>query len=56
VDAIFIDPADLAASMANWSAEHPDVVSTIERALATIVDHGKRAGVNAFSEPLAAAT
>jgi len=28
-------------------------VSTIEAALATIVEHGKRAGVNAFSEPLA---
>jgi 4-hydroxy-2-oxoheptanedioate aldolase len=53
VDAIFIGPADLAASMGKLGQpEHPDVVSTIETALATIVGHGKGAGVNAFSEPL----
>jgi 4-hydroxy-2-oxoheptanedioate aldolase len=28
-------------------------VSTIENALATIVEHGKRAGVNAFNESVA---
>jgi 4-hydroxy-2-oxoheptanedioate aldolase len=33
--------------------EHPDVVSTIENALATIVEHGKSAGVNAFNESVA---
>jgi 4-hydroxy-2-oxoheptanedioate aldolase len=54
VDAVFIGPADLAASMGKLGQpEHPDVVSTIETALATIVEHGKRAGVNAFSESLA---
>jgi 4-hydroxy-2-oxoheptanedioate aldolase len=54
VAAVFIGPADLAASMGKLGQpEHPDVVSTIERALATIVEHGKRAGVNAFSESLA---
>ena len=54
VDAVFIGPADLAASMGKLGQpEHPEIVSTIEAALATIVAHGKRAGVNAFSEPLA---
>jgi 4-hydroxy-2-oxoheptanedioate aldolase len=54
VDAVFIGPADLAASMGKLGQpEHPDIVSTIETALATIVKHGKRAGVNAFSERLA---
>lgn len=54
VDAVFIGPADLAASMGKLGQpEHPDIVDTIEAALATIVEHGKRAGVNAFSEPLA---
>jgi 4-hydroxy-2-oxoheptanedioate aldolase len=54
VDAVFIGPADLAASMGKLGQpEHPDVVSTIERALATIVEHGKSAGVNAFNESVA---
>jgi 4-hydroxy-2-oxoheptanedioate aldolase len=54
VDAVFIGPADLAASMGKLGQpEHPDVVSTIETTLATIVEHGKCAGVNAFSESLA---
>jgi 4-hydroxy-2-oxoheptanedioate aldolase len=54
VDAVFIGPADLAASMGKLGQpEHSEVVSTIEAALVTIVEHGKRAGVNAFSEPLA---
>jgi 4-hydroxy-2-oxoheptanedioate aldolase len=33
--------------------EHPDVLSAIETALATIVEHGKSAGVNAFNESVA---
>jgi 4-hydroxy-2-oxoheptanedioate aldolase len=54
VDAVFIGPADLAASMGKLGRpEHPDVVSTIENALATIVEHGKSAGVNAFNESVA---
>ena len=54
VDAVFIGPADLAASMGKLGQpEHPDMVSTIESALATIVTHGKSAGVNAFNEPTA---
>jgi 4-hydroxy-2-oxoheptanedioate aldolase len=54
VDAVFIGPADLAASMGRLGQpEHPDVVGTIETALATIVDHGKAAGVNAFNTAIA---
>jgi 4-hydroxy-2-oxoheptanedioate aldolase len=54
VDAVFIGPADLAASMGKLGQpEHPDVVSTIENALATVVEHGKSAGVNAFNESVA---
>jgi 4-hydroxy-2-oxoheptanedioate aldolase len=54
VDAVFIGPADLAASMGRLGQpEHPEVVRAIEAALATIVEHGKCAGVNAFSEAIA---
>jgi 4-hydroxy-2-oxoheptanedioate aldolase len=54
VDAVFIGPADLAASMGKLGQpESPEVVSTIEDALATIVQHGKSAGVNAFNESVA---
>jgi 4-hydroxy-2-oxoheptanedioate aldolase len=54
VDAVFIGPADLAASMGKLGKpEHPDVVSAIETALATIVERGKSAGVNAFNETVA---
>jgi 4-hydroxy-2-oxoheptanedioate aldolase len=54
VDAVFIGPADLAASMGKLGQpEHPEVMATIEAALATIVEHGKHAGVNAFNESVA---
>ncbi|MBB5160586.1 aldolase/citrate lyase family protein [Mycobacterium sp. AZCC_0083] len=54
VDAVFIGPADLAASMGRLGQpEHPDVVSAIENGLVTIVEHGKSAGVNAFNESVA---
>jgi 4-hydroxy-2-oxoheptanedioate aldolase len=54
VDAVFIGPADLAASMGKLGQpEHPEVVSAIENALAMIVQCGKSAGVNAFNENLA---
>ena len=53
VDAVFIGPADLAASMGRLGQpEHPEVVTAIENALVTIVEHGKRAGVNAFNESI----
>jgi 4-hydroxy-2-oxoheptanedioate aldolase len=54
VDAVFIGPADLAAALGRLGQpEHPEVVSTIEKALSTIAQHGKSAGVNAFNESLA---
>jgi 4-hydroxy-2-oxoheptanedioate aldolase len=54
VDAVFIGPADLAASMGKLGQpEHPDVVTAIETALAAIVERGKSAGVNAFNETVA---
>jgi 4-hydroxy-2-oxoheptanedioate aldolase len=54
VDAVFIGPADLAASMGKLGQpEHPDVVSAIENALKTIVERGKSAGVNAFNDAIA---
>ena len=53
VDAVFIGPADLAASMGRLGQpEHTDVVTAIENALVTIGEHGKRAGVNAFNESI----
>ena len=53
VEAVFIGPADLAASMGRLGQpEHPDVVTAIESALVTIVGHGKRAGMNAFDESI----
>jgi 4-hydroxy-2-oxoheptanedioate aldolase len=53
VDAVFIGPADLAASMGRLGQpEHPDVVTAIENALVTIVEHRKSAGVNAFNESI----
>ncbi|WP_308204567.1 aldolase/citrate lyase family protein [Mycolicibacterium flavescens] len=54
VDAVFIGPADLAASMGKLGQpEHPDVLRAIEKALETILEHGKSAGVNAFKESVA---
>ena len=54
VDAVFIGPADLAASMGRLGQpEHPEVVSAIETALATVIERGKSAGVNAFKESVA---
>jgi 4-hydroxy-2-oxoheptanedioate aldolase len=54
VDAVFIGPADLAASMGRLGQpEHPEVISTIEIALAAIVEGGMKAGVNAFNEAIA---
>jgi 4-hydroxy-2-oxoheptanedioate aldolase len=53
VDAVFIGPADLAASMGRLGQpEHPEVVETIENTLVTIIEHGKNAGVNAFNESI----
>ncbi|MFF1732190.1 aldolase/citrate lyase family protein [Streptomyces sp. NPDC058247] len=54
VDAVFIGPADLAASMGHLGApQHPEVVEAIEKALGVIASRGKAAGVNAFDETFA---
>lgn len=46
VDAIFIGPSDLAASMGHLGQpNHPDVKQAVANAIATISDHGKAAGV-----------
>jgi len=46
VDALFIGPADLAASMGHpGNAGHPEVVAMIERAIKAVVATGKAAGI-----------
>jgi 4-hydroxy-2-oxoheptanedioate aldolase len=50
VDAIFLGPSDLAASMGLLGQqEHPDVRSAVEHCLAAAGAAGKPAGVNAFN-------
>lgn len=50
VDAVFIGPSDLAASMGLLGEqEHPDVVAAVEHTIATVRDAGKPVGVNAFA-------
>ncbi|KHL04889.1 HpcH/HpaI aldolase family protein [Sinomonas humi] len=54
VDAIFIGPSDLAASMGYLGQqEHPEVIAAVERCLAAAQAAGKPAGVNAFVEATA---
>jgi 4-hydroxy-2-oxoheptanedioate aldolase len=54
VDAVFVGPADLAASMGKLGQpEDPEVVATIDRAVAIIIEHGTSAGVNAFNHQIA---
>lgn len=49
VDAIFVGPSDLAASMGLLGQQnHPDVVEAVLRAIAAGVAAGKPVGVNAF--------
>jgi 4-hydroxy-2-oxoheptanedioate aldolase len=53
VDAVFVGPSDLAASLGHLGEQdHPDVVGAVDDALRVIAAAGKAAGVNAFSEPL----
>jgi len=50
VDAIFIGPSDLAASMGLLGQqEHPEVRAAVEHCLAAAKAAGKPAGVNAFN-------
>lgn len=54
IDAIFLGPADLAASMGLPGAqEHPEVVAAVEHCLAAAKAAGKPAGVNAFAQAMA---
>lgn len=54
VDAVFIGPSDLSASMGHiGNPGHPDVVAAIEQGFATIKTAGKAAGVLAVDEKLA---
>ena len=54
VDAIFVGPSDLAASMGLLGQqEHPDVVAAAERCIRAAVAAGKPAGVNAFAPAVA---
>ncbi|CAH0126731.1 HpcH/HpaI aldolase/citrate lyase family protein [Microbacterium sp. Bi121] len=50
VDAVFIGPSDLAASMGLLGQqEHPDVVAAVEQTIAEVRAAGKPVGVNAFN-------
>jgi 4-hydroxy-2-oxoheptanedioate aldolase len=56
VDAIFLGPADLAASMGLLGQqEHPKVRAAVEHCLAAAAAAGKPAGVNAFNKDTARA-
>lgn len=49
IDAIFVGPSDLAASMGLLGQQnHPDVIANVLRAIKAGVDAGKPVGVNAF--------
>jgi 4-hydroxy-2-oxoheptanedioate aldolase len=56
VDAIFLGPSDLAASMGLLGQqEHPEVRAAVEHCLAAATGAGKPAGVNAFNPATARA-
>jgi 2-keto-3-deoxy-L-rhamnonate aldolase RhmA len=56
VDAIFVGPSDLAASMGLLGQqEHPEVRAAVEHCLAAAKAAGKPAGVNAFNPDTARA-
>jgi 4-hydroxy-2-oxoheptanedioate aldolase len=55
VDAVFIGPSDLAASMGLiGQQDHPDVVAAVEETIRTVQAAGKPVGVNAFAPAMAA--
>jgi 4-hydroxy-2-oxoheptanedioate aldolase len=54
VDAVFVGPADLAASLGVLGQQtHPDVLSAVQRTFEAVTAAGKPVGVNAF-DPVAA--
>jgi len=54
VDAVFIGPSDLAASMGLLGQqEHPDVIAAVEHCIKIAKTAGKPVGVNAFAEATA---
>lgn len=54
VDAVFVGPSDLSASMGLLGQQtHPDVISAVETVFAAVTAAGKPVGVNAF-DPAAA--
>ncbi|MCZ2404142.1 HpcH/HpaI aldolase/citrate lyase family protein [Paenarthrobacter sp. Z7-10] len=54
IDAIFIGPSDLAASMGLiGQQDHPEVIAAVERSIRAGKAAGKPVGVNAFAEPTA---
>jgi 4-hydroxy-2-oxoheptanedioate aldolase len=54
IDAVFIGPSDLAASMGVLGEqEHPDVVAAVEHCIKAATAAGKPVGVNAFAEATA---
>jgi 4-hydroxy-2-oxoheptanedioate aldolase len=56
IDAVFLGPSDLAASMGLLGQqEHPQVRAAVEHCLAAAKQAGKPAGVNAFNESTARA-
>lgn len=55
IDAVFVGPSDLAASMGLiGQQDHPEVVAAVEATIAAVRAVGKPVGVNAFAEATAA--
>jgi len=56
VDAVFVGPSDLSASMGLLGQQsHPDVVAAVHRVFAAAADAGTPVGVNAFDPAVAEA-
>lgn len=54
IDGVFIGPGDLSAALGHLAEpKHPDVLTTIDAAIATIRRHGKAAGILTGDEALA---
>jgi 4-hydroxy-2-oxoheptanedioate aldolase len=46
VDGVFLGPSDISAALGHLgNPGHPEVVATIEKGIATILKHGKAAGI-----------